>query len=116
MKTKLTHLDGNGHLPAPAVENPKSPLDTPGSETSNGSAQSRIASAPLCELRPFAVDSSPSHRTGKIARLPAEARAEVNTMLRNGYRHLAIVKKLAELGHSDISVNSIHTWKYGGFV
>jgi hypothetical protein len=62
------------------------------------------------------VDPSPSHRTGKIARLPVEAREEVNQMLRTGYRHSAIVAKLAELGHPAISINSIYTWKYGGFV
>jgi hypothetical protein len=105
MTTKPTHLNSNGHVPVLTMSNGKSPLDRPSSETSEDSPQSRTP-PPLC----------PSHRTGKVARLPAEARAEVNTMLRNAYGHKAIVAKLAELGHPGISVNSIYTWKYGGFV
>ena len=63
------------------------------------------------------VASVPSHtRNGKIARLPLEIREQVNQVLRSGLTYAHILSKLAELGHPGISINSISTWKHGGYI
>jgi len=116
MKNKLAPLQTNGHFTAPTTD------------PSYLSCRSALAKEDKSDLEPETQNSKPETaspqagpreagtRTGKIARLPVEAREEVNQMLRSGFRHAAIVEKLAELGHPDISINSIYTWKYGGFV
>lgn len=61
---------------------------------------------------------SPPHsraRTGKIARLPAELRDGINTMLRHGSPYSAISEKLAASGHPGITPANISNWKFGGF-
>ena len=52
-------------------------------------------------------------RTGKIARLPREARELLNLMLRDGTPYALISKKMAETGHK-ISENNLSRWHTGG--
>jgi len=52
-------------------------------------------------------------RTGKIARLPREARELLNVMLRDGAPYALISKRMAETGHK-ISENNLSRWHTGG--
>ena len=94
--------------PARPSENGKSEI------TNNGPQPGQSLSPPPPPPPP--VNNPLTTRTGKIARLPHEIREKVNSMLRNSCQHAGIVQKLAELGYPGISVNSISTWKYGGYV
>src|SRR3954447_24762393 len=103
----------------PAVEpRPEPPL-------ANG--PSVPAFAPPCEPaepQPCASSPVPSLpllgesriRTGKIARLPEQIRAEVNHLLRHATSYADISKRLADLGYPGVSINNIYNWRHGGFV
>lgn len=54
-------------------------------------------------------------RTGKIARLPAEIREEVNEMLYAGVEYPRIADWLAEQGHPGFIPMNISRWRDGGY-
>ena len=54
-------------------------------------------------------------RTGTIARLPREARDQVNKMLDDGCPYGKIVEWLAANGHPGVHPDEVGEWKQGGF-
>ena len=54
-------------------------------------------------------------RTGKVARLPAEIRDEVNEMLYTGVEYPRIADWLAEHGHPGFIPMNISRWRDGGY-
>lgn len=57
-----------------------------------------------------------SHRrTGKIARLPANIREQVNEKLDDGLEYNRIIDWLTEQGFSGVSQKNMSKWKEGGF-
>jgi hypothetical protein len=58
-----------------------------------------------------------SHRRiGKIARLPAAIREEVNLFLYDGWEYPRIIDWLVQQGHSGVSPMNITNWKDGGYI
>ena len=53
--------------------------------------------------------------TGKIARLPLEARNYVNHALSRGLPYQSIVTRLAEMGHPGIITRNLFRWFRGPF-
>src|SRR5712671_4670670 len=85
----------------PSDSSSLSPLGVRG----NGAFQPGSDSLPeasCVNLKSSIVNPALSSRNGKIARLPLDIREQVNSMLRNNFRHATIVQKLAELGYPDI--------------
>ena len=54
-------------------------------------------------------------RIGKIARLPAQTREQVNEMLYDGLEYSRIIDWLTQQGHSGVSPKNITNWKEGGY-
>ena len=54
-------------------------------------------------------------RTGIVARLPREARDQVNRMLDDGHGYESIVEWLTANGHPEVNRHHIGEWKDGGF-
>lgn len=54
-------------------------------------------------------------RIGKIARLPANIREEVNEMLYDGLEYNRIIDWLNEQGHPGIAPKNLTNWKEGGY-
>src|SRR5205809_3207986 len=105
----------------PSGSSSLSPLGESVGVRGNGASEPGSDSLPeasCVNLKPKIVNPpvTLSSRNGKIARLPLDIRENVNSMLRNNFRHATIVQKLAELGYPGISVNSISTWKHGGYI
>src|SRR4051812_13313199 len=99
IKTEILKKLGLGSNQTPAT-----PQDVPGSPPEN------VKHGTL-NFKP----TSERTRTGKVARLPLEARITVNTMLDDGEEYQAIVDKLSELGHPAFIVQNISRWKAGGY-
>ena len=80
----------------------------------SASAVAPAASEPLP-----APPSFPFHRTrtrqGKIARLPATVRNEVNEQLRDGHPYHKIISWLLEQGYPDFNEMNLSRWKDGGY-
>jgi len=60
-------------------------------------------------------DEKVRRRTGKIANLPAETRAFVNTSLENGLSYSEVAAKLSDTGYPGISYENVGNWSRGGF-
>jgi hypothetical protein len=56
-----------------------------------------------------------NRRTGKVARLPADVREEINRMLDDGKPYRQIIDSLAGRGHPGINAMNLSNWKAGGF-
>jgi len=57
---------------------------------------------------------SKSRRNGKVARLPAELRDQINRMLDDGVPYKTIIEKLGEAG-KHLNEDNISNWRFGGF-
>jgi hypothetical protein len=57
---------------------------------------------------------SNSRRNGKVARLPAELREQINQMLDDGVPYKKIIENLGEAG-KHINEDNISNWRLGGF-
>src|SRR5256885_6014507 len=66
-------------------------------------------------MKPQRLHTAKSVRQGKVARLPNEIRNLVNIMLNDGCSYSTIVRRLAELGHSGLTVHNISRWRKGGY-
>jgi hypothetical protein len=85
--------------------------------SSNTSADHKPAGL-VDNLEPGTLNLEPSGqrtRTGKVARLPLDARITVNTMLDDAQEYTAIIDKLTELGHPGFITQNISRWKQGGY-
>jgi hypothetical protein len=54
-------------------------------------------------------------RRDKLAQLPKDIRAQVNTMLDNGSSYGQIIQWLAENGHPGFNKVNLHNWQRGGY-
>ena len=54
-------------------------------------------------------------RRGKIARLPKDLRAQLNSMLEDGAAYDDIIQWLADHGHPGVNHVNLHNWKVGGY-
>jgi hypothetical protein len=54
-------------------------------------------------------------RIGKIARLPADIREQVNEMLHDGLEYNRIIDWLNEQGHPGVAPKNLTNWKDGGY-
>jgi hypothetical protein len=57
---------------------------------------------------------SKSRRNGKVARLPAVLREQVNHMLEDGVPYKAIIEKLGDAG-KHLNEDNLSSWRLGGF-
>jgi len=57
---------------------------------------------------------SQSRRNGKVARLPAELRDQINRLLDDGIPYKTIIEKLGEPG-KHLNEDNISNWRLGGF-
>ena len=57
---------------------------------------------------------SKSRRNGKVARLPAALREQVNQMIDDGIPYKAIIEKLGEAG-KHLKEDNLTSWRHGGF-
>ena len=64
-----------------------------------------------CQLR---ACQSKSRRNGKVARLPAELRDQINRMLDDGVPYKTIIERLGEAG-KHLNEDNIGNWRTGGF-
>jgi len=56
-----------------------------------------------------------NHRQGKIARLAAAVRDEVNRMLQDGKPYNQIIAWLREQGHGTVTNSGLTRWRQGGY-
>ena len=79
---------------------------SPLSEQSNAPSFALAAELQSCQSR--------SRRNGKVARLPAELRHQINVMLDDGVLYKTIIERLGDAG-KHLNEDNISNWRLGGF-
>jgi len=60
------------------------------------------------------ASQSKSRRNGKVARLPASFREQINHMIDDGLPYKAIIEKLGEAG-KHLNEDNLCSWRFGGY-
>ena len=79
---------------------------SPLSEQSNARSFALAAELQSCQSR--------SRRNGKVARLPAELRHQINVMLDDGVPYKTIIERLGDAG-KHLTEDNLSNWRLGGF-